>query len=277
MIRANRVAAGRGWYWIASGWQLFRARPTLWLSMALVYILLAVALEVIPFIGWLVLVLLTPLTLLGSLIVAKQLADASLPRHSDPPRPATGDWRAWAAYLRSLLQVGARRLFQGYSRDEKLMPVMVISTLLLGGVVAIRILAQLLKVGGAALPAMISGSVGPAVWVTALLGLFVVLALDALLLMAFLYTIPLIQFRRAHPLPALESSFSAALNNLGAIAIMLAVLGVLAAAARLLFHYFSYPLDYLTLFAFGLVGLPVLVGALYASYLDLFMRRKPGP
>jgi len=46
---------------------------------------------------------------------------------------------------------------------------------------------------------MLAGSVGPTVWVTALIGLLVVLILESLLLMAFLYTVPLILFRREHP------------------------------------------------------------------------------
>jgi hypothetical protein len=149
---------------------------------------------------------------------------------------------------------------------------MVVSTLLLGGVVVIRILAQLLKVGGAALPAMLSG-VSAAVWLPALLGLVVVLALYALLLMAFVYTVPLILFRGAHPLPAIESGFVAALDNWKAFAIFAGVFSLAGEAARLLFLYFPFPFDYFAFLALGLVLLPVMAGGLYASYLDLFTRR----
>jgi hypothetical protein len=272
MIRANQVTARQGWEWVVTGWALFRRQPSLWLAMAFVYLLLAMLLEQIPFIGWLILVLFTPILMFGALPVAQALAGEGLPANAVPPRPVDAGPRAWGQYLRALLAVAARRLFKGFGNEDKLLPIMVISTLLLGGVVAVRILAQLLKVGGAALPAMLAGSVGPTVWITALLGLVVVLAFEALLLMAFLYTVPLILFRREYPLPAIESSFTAALQNLGAFAVFVTVFALVGEASRVLFLLLVFPYDYLAFLGIGLIGLPVLVGGLYASYLDLYTR-----
>jgi uncharacterized membrane protein len=141
--------------------------------------------------------------------------------------------------------------------------------------VAIRILAQLLKVGDVStLPAMLTGGVGPTIWLTALLGLTVVLALESLLIMAFLYTAPLILFRREYPLPAIEASFSATVNNLGAFAVFVAVFWLVSELARSLYHRLVFPFDYLAFFAIGLVTLPVFVAALYASYQDLYRQHR---
>jgi len=274
MIRSKRVSATTGWAWVVSGVALFRTEPVLWLAMAFVYLVMAIVLSQIPFIGWLILVLFTPLLMLGALSVAQALAGPGLPANAVPTAPTGRDVRAWANYLRDLLTRAARRLFQGFSNEDKLLPVMVISVLLLGGVVVISILAQLLKVGGAALPAMFSGSVGPTVWVTALIGLVVVISLETLLLMAFLYTVPLILFRREHPLPSIEMSFSGALNNLGAFIIFISVFAVIGEILRILFLRFFFPFDYLAFFIVGLVALPVFIAALNASYQDLFARPK---
>lgn len=278
MIRANQVPAGHGWEWVKSGFALFRKAPLLWVAMAFVYLALALVLELIPFIGWLIMALLTPMLMFGALPVAAALNGQGLPNDAVPAAPAERNvfaattWRAWANYVREVLAGAARRLFVGFTDEDKLMPVMVISTLLLGGLVVIRILAQLLKVGGAALPAMLSGSVGPSVWLTALLGLAIVLTLETLLIMAFLYTVPLILFRREYPLPAIESSFSATFNNVGALAVFGAVFTFAVELARGLFYLFNFPFDYLASLAIGLVALPVFVAGLYASYQDLYTR-----
>ena len=198
------------------------------------------------------------------------LAGPGLAPDALPAPPAQRDFRSRALYLREYLWRAARRLFQGFSDETQLLPIMVIGTLLLGGVVAIKILAQLLKVGGAALPAMLSGSVSPSVWLTALLGLLVVLSLQALLLMAFLYAVPLIALRREHPLPAIEHSFAAASTNLGAFSVFVTVFATAGEVMRLLFLKLTFPYDYLAFLAVGLVALPVFIAALYASYQDLF-------
>jgi hypothetical protein len=268
MIGANQIPATNGWEWVKQGMLLFRRQPVLWLAMAFVYLTLAILLSQIPFIGWLILVLLTPLCMLGALPVAQD--GPELPAETMPAPPALREFRQWTYFLRDLLLHAARRLFNGFKEEDKLMPVMVISTLLLGGVVTINILAQLLKVGGAALPAMLAGSVGPTVWITALIGLVVVLSLEALLLMAFLYTVPLILFRREQPLQSIELSFSSALNNLGAVALFAGVFVVIAEALRVLFLLFSFPYDYLAFILVGLVALPVFITSLYASYQNLF-------
>ena len=285
MLRSvNRVSAGHGWRWVKRGVAVFRKDPALWLAMAFVYLAIALVLGLIPFIGWLILVLFTPLCMLGALPVAQTLSRPveagavfpPLPPDVESTPPAQRDFQYWVQQLREQLRRAARTLFQGLSEEDKLLPVMVIGTLLLGGVVVIKILAQLLRVGGAALPAMLSGSVSLTVWLTALIGLLVVLSLQALLLMAFLYTVPLITFRREHPLPSIELSFSGTAKNMGAFSIFATVFAVVAEAMRMLFLQLVFPFDYLAFILIGLVALPVFIAALHASYQDLYTSPPAG-
>lgn len=270
MTGFKQVAAVRGWAWLQRGWQLLRAEPRLWLAMAAVYLALAIVLETIPFIGRLILVLFTPLLLLGALPVAAALAGRGLPADALPAAPAGGGLGARARHLRALLAAGARRLFEGARDDEKLMPIMVVSTLVLGGMVLITILAQLLKANPGALADTLASGVSSSVWITAVLGVVIVLALDVLLAMAVLYAVPLILFRGEHPLPAIAASFRAVTANPGAVALFGGAFFALGIAMRALFLWLPFPLDYLSFLAIGLVALPVFVGALYASYQELF-------
>ena len=267
---ANRVSAIQGLMWIKQGGMLFWKQPALWLGMSFVYLVIALVLGAIPFIGWLILVLFTPVLMFGALSIANALAGPGLPPEPPLVIPTGSKFNAWALQVREYLLRAARRLFAGFAEEEKMMPIMVISTLLLGGVVMVKILAQLLKVGGAALPAMLSGSIGPTVWLTALLGLLVVVSLEALLLMAFLYTVPLIAFHRDHPLPSIEKSFRAATNNLGAFFVFVGVFAFIGEVMHLLFLKLNFPYDYLTFLTVGLITLPVFIAGLHASYLDLF-------
>lgn len=267
---ANRIPAVQGLIWIKRGGVLFWKQSGLWLGMSFVYLVIALILGAIPFIGWLILVLFTPVLMFGALSIAHALAGPGLPPEPPLAVPAESKLNAWALRVREYFLRAARRLFAGFAEEEKMMPIMVISTLLLGGVVMVKILAQLLKVGGAALPAMLSGSIGPALWLTALLGLLVILSLEALLLMAFLYTVPLIAFHRDHPLPSIEKSFRAATNNLGAFFIFVGIFALIGEVMHLLFLKLNFPYDYLAFLTVGLIALPVFIAGLHASYLDLF-------
>jgi len=271
MVRVNRVPARNGWAWVKQGLLLINKEPMLWLAMALVYMSMAILLSIIPFIGWLMLVLITPVCMMGALSFAQTRDGLGFPADTVPPL-ATFTSRPWLNYPRDLLTRAARRLCSGIKDQDRLLPIMVISTLLLGGVIVINILAQLLKVGGASLPAIFAGSVGPTVWITAVIGLVVVLCLETLLLMLFVYTMPLILFRGEHPLPSIELSFSGALNNFGAFIIFIGIFAIAAELVRMLFLLIHFPFDYFITVISGLLLLPVFIAGLYASYRDLFTR-----
>ncbi len=227
--------------------------------MTSIYMLIAVGLKMIPFIGVLVLVLISPILLAGVLDTAHDLeAPPAAPQdEGDQPRP-------------NFMKRAVHRLFGAFSHQEEVLPIMVISTLTLGAVVVIQILAQLLKVGGPALSAMLAGSVGPAVWLPAMLSLFVVLVLQIILGMAIFYAVPLVLFKKEPPLAAMEKSFRACLDNAAALAIFAIPFAIANTAADLLYFDLDFPKDYLVLFVLGFVTLPFFVGGLYRSYEDAF-------
>lgn len=289
MIFANQIPAKNGWAWVKQGAALFRQEPVLWLAMAFVYLAMAILLSQVPFIGWLILVLFTPMCMLGALPLAQALAtdSGSAEREAVPAETVAGAvfpqlpaetvglptrraLRLWSDYLRDLLTRAARRLLQGFADEERLQPIMVVSTLLFGGVVAVVFLALLLKANPFALPTILASGVGPSVWITAMVSVSIVLTLAALLLMAFFYSVPLILFRREQPLSSIQLSFAAALSNLNAFAVFAGVFVFAGVVLRVLFLLFFFPFDYLAFFVIGLAALPVFIAGLYTSYQDLF-------
>lgn len=271
MLRPNRVESRRGGAWVQAGWALFRKQPPLWLALSFVYLVFAMLLELIPFIGWLVLVLFTPMFLLATLPLARALATDKLPAGALPSAPER-TLRGGLHYLRDLLGGALRRLFSGFGDETHLMPTLILSTLLLGGVAGIGMLAALLKVGHGSLTLILLSDVGSIVRITALISLLVILLLTALLLMAFVHTVSLTVFRHQHPLPAIASSFAASRGNFGAFVLFAGFFLLLAELGHGLFFYLSFPLDYLSFLAIGMVALPVLIGGLYASFTDLYTR-----
>jgi len=73
MIR--RVPFVHGWRWIARGFTLFRRAALIWVVLAMIMVLLALALSMIPVLGSYLLYLLTPI-LLGGLMVAARDTEA---------------------------------------------------------------------------------------------------------------------------------------------------------------------------------------------------------
>ena len=249
----------RGLSWIAGSWGLISKDWTLWLGMVGIYMAIAVALQMIPFVGVLILILISPALLAGVLRSAQELQDQAQGIKGRSARGAGGH-----------LHRAVRQLFSGFSREEELMPIMVISTLTLSAAVVIEILAQLLKVGGPALPAMLAGSVGPAIWLPALVSLVIVLVLEVSLVMAIFYAVPLVLFKKEYPLTAIQKSFRACLRNAASLVVFGIPFAVVSAVADVLYFALDFPKDYLMLFVLGVVSLPFLVGGMYHSYEDVF-------
>jgi len=67
----ERVPAGHGWRWLADGFSLFKASPLIWWAVLLLYILTMVLLMVIPQVGGLLQVLVSPLFTAGLMVGAQ--------------------------------------------------------------------------------------------------------------------------------------------------------------------------------------------------------------
>ena len=59
-MTAMQVDAGRGWGWIVEGWRLFARAPGVWIVILLIYFGINFVLSLIPLIGGLAYLLLSP-------------------------------------------------------------------------------------------------------------------------------------------------------------------------------------------------------------------------
>lgn len=266
MIDIKKADLQHGWSWVLDGLVTLKKDVGLWICMGLIYMLIAIALKLIPFIGLLLLVLISPMLLAGALQTAGDLHSGNLaaPTHSGSTLSPQG--------ITANLQRATGRLFIIFSDEEKLIPLMVISTLTLGMVVVINILAVLLKIDGSALTAMAAGSVGPRVWVPALIGWFLVRFLQLGLIMTVLYSVPLILFRREMPLLSIEKSFAASKQNFIAVCAFGVPFLLVYILINVMFFALSFPFDDLAVLLLGWIAVPIFATSLFRSYQDLFKR-----
>jgi hypothetical protein len=249
--------ARQGWAWINAGWRLFQKDHALWLAMALVYLVMVIAFDQVPFIGYLLLILITPIFAAGALLVSGEL-------DADPTsrRGLEQNLAGWKDKLKRLFARALKQLFRVFHDPEKTLAVMVVATLALGAAVMIQILAQLLKVGGAALPAMAAGSVGVKIWLPALISLILIWLLKLVLILSTLFAVYRIVAHDETPLAALENSIKTCAKNPFPLAIMAVIL--------LLPLMLLAQLGYIILFVGGVLALPVLITSVYASAKEVY-------
>ena len=105
MTQAKRVSADEGWVWYAGGWKLFVRNPGIQLVYLLIILLIAVGLALIPFIGALVLGLITPVL--------------------------AGGWFYALHELDLGRDIGIESLFEGFRRRDWAGPLMMLGVLML--------------------------------------------------------------------------------------------------------------------------------------------------
>ena len=241
---------------LAHAWAQFRRQPLPWLAMATVYVAIAGALQIIPFIGYLVMVLLTPLVLAGALLTANEWErDARERAH----HVVAGEWRE---RLMQRLSDAIAKLFRVFGDSDRALATMVIATFTLGAVVLLQIIAQFLRVGGAALPAMAAGSVSASVWLPALLSLIFIWLVKLFLILLATLAVELVLFRRDAPLHAMET----AARICAAQPASLALLALALLVPIVLVAYISLPIAYLV----ALATLPLYVLALHFTFKTLY-------
>ena len=226
------VAAGRGWSWIAQGWDLFKRQPGLWIGITITLFVILFALGLIPLLGPLANAVLWPVLSAGLLLGCRALAEGGS------------------------LEFG--HLFAGFrERFGTLIAVGAISfaiSFAIGMLVAV--------VMGIGIFTMFGGGPGPGAspeaLMTVMLAVLVMFALLLPLMMALWFAPALVVFHDRGPVEAMRESFAGCLKNIvpflvyGLIALVFAVLA-------------SIPIG----LGWLLLG-PVLIGSLYASYRDVF-------
>ena len=73
IAEGHPVPAGRGWTWIASGWELFKRQPGIWVAIAIIAIVIFIAYYFMRAFGTILGILLTPVFTAGFVIGAKAL------------------------------------------------------------------------------------------------------------------------------------------------------------------------------------------------------------
>jgi uncharacterized membrane protein len=225
------VDAGRAIEWLKAGWEYFLKNPGIWIAMTVVVMVISVVLGMIPFVGQLALNFLMPIIAAGLLLGCKALRDG--------------------------VELRFDHLFAGFRQNTG--ELIMVGVYYLVGTIVIM-LATFLVGGSAAFTGAMMGH-GAGMGVAAggfLLAMLIMLALMVPLVMAVWFAPALVVFRNVAPMPAMKASFAACLKNMLPFLVFGIIVMVLGFVASL------------PLFLGWLVLLPVLVGAHYSSYLDLF-------
>ncbi|HLX24421.1 MAG TPA: BPSS1780 family membrane protein [Usitatibacter sp.] len=230
----RKVAASRGAGWFADGWRLFKLAPGTWIVMFLVFSVMWIALAIVPG-GSLLGSLLYPVFAGGIMLGCRKLEDGDGLQLSD--------------------------LFSGFKKNT--------GNLLLVGLLYLAstfMIGILVGIGVAVMVPLMKGTTAVAPTMMTLAPIFalvflVVMALMVPIFMAIWFAPAIVVFHDAQPMASLRASFSGCLRNLvpfllyGIVGLALAIVAMLPVGL-----------------GFLVLG-PVVWGAMYAGYRDIFLQR----
>jgi hypothetical protein len=250
-MEARVVAAGRGWQWLAAGYELFRRNPVVWLALTVALALLWAASFIIPVLGPLLFNLLSPALFAGLMIGCRAL------ERGEP------------------LEIG--HLFAGF-RQHAAPLVTVGGVYLVGTVIVVGIV--LVVAGGSMLPAVLTKPETDIETLRAaarsvMLALAIGAAAYLPVLMMIWFAPMLVVFNGLPPVAAMKLSFTACVSNTvpflvygAAVAMAWIVLSLPAALG---------PVGGMLAIALLVASIPALIGSVYASYRDIFAgQSSPG-
>lgn len=233
---SRTVEAGAGFDWLRQGWALFTANPGVWLAAAVIFLLLTTLRWIFPIIGPLAANLLTPVLVAGMASLSSRMASG-----------ADGN---------------LDELFAGFRRNSN---TLVLLGLVLALVfVAIDVAAFVISGGGLAGGLLFGATTSIGLGLGMAMGGFLIswllsMVLMVPIIMAFWFAPLLVYFHGLGIRQALEVSFLACARNWIAFLVLGIMISILAFFAAL-----PMGLGFLVL-------VPVLAGALYASYRDVFV------
>ena len=238
-MEARRVDAAQGWQWLVGGWELFIRNPAMLILYVVIWFGLSIVAAMIPFVGGLAMALIAPILLAG--------------------------WFEASHLTSRQEEISASTLFEGFRRSEKTGPLITLGAILLASQLALAVVGTVF-IGGAVM-GLLAGADSSGAMMTgsqlafsggAILGLLLILVGTTVILMAYLYAVPLIWFGGMTPVEAMKSSFNACLKNV---------------LPLLVFSLIYLILILLAILTFGLgmlVLAPVTLCAMYVSYGDLY-------
>ncbi len=240
--RAPRsLDAGRGAAWWGEGWRIFTASPALWIGIIVVIVLVSIVLNFIPIVGSIVQMLLWPVCTGGVLLGCHALA-LGRPLEFSHLLAGFQEGRAGQLLILGLIAFVATFVFA------------IAIMMFVFGAMGFSGMAGLMTGD----PTMAMGSAFAGMGIAALVAVPIALIAYGLFLMAWWFAPALVTLNRADAIAALKASFDASWKNLGALFVFGLIFIGLAIVA-------SIP------FGLGwLVLLPVMFGALYASWREVF-------
>lgn len=225
------VSAGRGWNWIAEGWDLFKQTPMIWILLFLLFVVIVIVLSFVPFLGQLALNLLYPVFTAGFLLGCKALHDGGA------------------------LEVG--HLFAGFKQNTG--QLILVGLFYLIGIVLIVGVVFVVG-GGAVFSAASMGEAGQGLALGAIVfAVLVAMALFIPLIMAIWFAPALVLFHDIAALEAMKKSFFGCLKNIlpflvyGVLVMVLGIIALIPLGLGLL------------------VLAPVIMATYYTSYRDVYI------
>lgn len=239
-LPGRRLPAGAGWDWIVAGWKLFTRAPLMWIVSTVILFVLAIVINIVPFIGSIVFQLLQTVLIGGFMIACRSLDQG-------------GEFEL------EHLFAGFRQNFGGL--------VLVGVIFMAGGMLILLVFAGF--VGFSILGAMFAGNsdnIVPMLMASGAsiaVGVLVVLALMVPLLAASWFAPALVALHGMPAWEAMKASFFACFRNLVPFLVYGIVLTLLA---------------FLALIPFGLgflVWIPLAIASTYVAYRQIFVAEEP--
>ena len=240
----RHVGVGHGVRWISEGWSLFLARPGFWLLAALLQILLILLVLLVPVLGQVGAHLLIPIMSAGLMVVAQRV-------HDNEPVTVDEAFTGFREHAPAVVNIGVWYM--------------------LGWMLIVAL--GLLLGGGAALSGLAIGMETHYEWlgtVISVFGILLAIVVSLLLVLPLMMSVwlapPLAVFHDIPAMQAMKHSFVASWRSLPAFIVAFFLVSLM------LF------LTSLTLGLALLVVVPIMAGATYAAYRDLFeMPRHESP
>jgi len=246
----STARVGQALEWLRRGYRLVRAAPRLWFGMTLIYFLIAAALRLIPFMGGLVLILISPWLLAGALAAARE----------------SGGAESW--FVASLARP-LRRFALPVSDENRLAALAIACVLVFGFALLIRIVEEIFLKGGSVATGFAAAELAPRISAGFATAAVVVAIAYVALLMAVYYLVPLVLFRGRAPMEALIESFQICVHSAAAWLLLMSIFFIPYAIVVFAYAWLPWLGVALTL-TVGLVLLPLFVATSYASFEALF-------
>lgn len=231
-MQARQVNAGNGWNWIVDGFGLFRQSPVIWIALFFIYVLIAMALSIVPLFGPILLNLLAPVFMAGFMLGCKAIEEGE--------------------------ELEINHLFAGFKQHTSRL--ITVGGIYLAGIIVIAGVVFVATGSSALIGANLGQNDAASLAENGKLLLPLLIALAAIvpLVMAYWFAPALVVFHDIKPVDAMKLSFQACLRNLlpflvyGLISMVLMLLAMVPLGLGLL------------------VMIPTITASLYTSYKDIF-------